>query len=161
MNDIPGAKTCSELHRLLRLFQSLWQRQALKERFQPWWLKGYLRSSVTQERLNHILLLHCLKPRTDSIDKSYSIFFYQCEWAKRTVFWEVMTIFVLIIFMFQETCCILNLCCPTTLHVSPPIWNCFLALIMAYVCKESSWYLWQTSFFKRYYIMSQEEALEL
>ena len=31
-------------------------------------LKNYFRSSMTQERLNHILLLHCHKTRSDRID---------------------------------------------------------------------------------------------
>ena len=71
MNEIPGAKSlCSELDRLLRLFLTVPVTTASSERtFSAMRrLKNYLRSTMTQERLNHILLLHCHKTRTDSID---------------------------------------------------------------------------------------------
>ena len=70
MNEVPGAKRlCSELHRLLRLFMIPVTTASSERTFSAMRrLKSYLRSSMTQERLNHILLLHCHKSRTDSID---------------------------------------------------------------------------------------------
>ena len=71
LNETPGAKRlCSELHRLLTLFLTIPVTTASSERtFSAMRrLKNYLRSSMTQERLNHILLLHCHKSRTDSIN---------------------------------------------------------------------------------------------
>ena len=64
MNDVPGAKALlSEIHRFLKLFLTIPVTTATSER-----LKTYLRSSMTQERLNHVLLLHSHKSRTDQID---------------------------------------------------------------------------------------------
>ena len=71
MNEIPGAKRlCSDLHRLLILFLTIPVTTATSERTfsATRRLKNYLRSSMTQERLNHILLFHCHKVRTDRID---------------------------------------------------------------------------------------------
>lgn len=73
MNEVPGAKLlCSELHRLLVLFLTIPVTTATSERtFSAMRrLKTYLRSTMTQERLNHVLLLHCHKSRSDSIDIS-------------------------------------------------------------------------------------------
>ena len=72
MNNLrPGVKAlCTELHRLLQLFLTIPVATASSERSFSVLrrLKNYLRASMTQERLNHVLLLHCLKSRTDNID---------------------------------------------------------------------------------------------
>ena len=71
MNEVSGTKLlCSELHRFLKLFLTIPVTTASSERtFSAMRrLKTYLRFSMTQERLNHILLLHCHKSGTDKID---------------------------------------------------------------------------------------------
>ena len=71
MNSIPGTKAlCTELHHLLHLFFTIPVATATSERTFSVLRrsKNYLRASMTQERLNHVLLLHCLKSRTDNID---------------------------------------------------------------------------------------------
>ena len=59
MNSIPGTKAlCTELHRLLQLFLTIPVATATSERTFSVLrrLKNYLRASMTQERLNHVLL---------------------------------------------------------------------------------------------------------
>lgn len=71
MQEVPGAKDlCTEVHRLIQLFLTIPVTTATSERtFSAMRrLKNYLRSSMTQERLNHVLLLHCHKSRTDNIN---------------------------------------------------------------------------------------------
>ena len=71
MNDVPGAKALlSEIHRFLKLFLTIPVTTATSERTFSTMrrLKTYLRSSMTQERLNHVLLLHSHNSRTDQID---------------------------------------------------------------------------------------------
>ena len=71
MNDTPGAKVlCTELHRLIQLFLTIPVTTSTSERTFSTLrrVKNHLRSSMTQERLNHVLLLHCLKSRTDDIN---------------------------------------------------------------------------------------------
>lgn len=70
MNEVPGAKSlCSELDRTLKLL-TIPVTTATSERTLSVMrrLKTYLRSSMTQERLNNVLILHCYKSRTDVID---------------------------------------------------------------------------------------------
>jgi len=117
MNEIPGAKTCSELHRLLRLFLTISVTRASSERtLSATTIEGL--SSMTQERLNHILLLNCLKPRTDSIDINLiASSFISVNEQREQFFWEIMTIFCTNYLYVSRN---MLLCCPTTLHVSPP-----------------------------------------
>ena len=71
MNEVPGAKSlCSELHRALQILLTIPVTTATSERTFSVMrrLKTYLRSSMTQERLNHVLILHCYKSRTDAIN---------------------------------------------------------------------------------------------
>ena len=71
MNEVPGAKSlCSELDRALEMLLTIPVTTATSERTFSVMrrLKTYLRSSMTQERLNNILILHCYKSRTDKID---------------------------------------------------------------------------------------------
>ena len=70
MKETPGATAlCSEIHRFLKLFHIIPATTSTAERtFSALRrIKTYLRSSMTQERLNH-LLLHCHKERTDQLD---------------------------------------------------------------------------------------------
>ena len=71
MNSNPVAKRmCSELHLLLRLYLTIPVTTASAERtFSAMKrLKTYLRSSMTQERLNHVLILNSMKARIGNID---------------------------------------------------------------------------------------------
>ena len=71
MNKVSGAKVlCSELDGFLKLFLTIPVTTASSERTFSVTrrLTNFLRSSMTQERLNHVLLLHCHKSRTDKID---------------------------------------------------------------------------------------------
>ena len=71
MNKVSGAKVlCSDLYGFLKLFLTIPVTTASSERTFSVTrrLKNFLRSSMTQERLNHVLLLHCHKLRTDKID---------------------------------------------------------------------------------------------
>ena len=63
-------KVFSELHILLRLYLTIPLSNATAERsFSALRrVKTYLRSRLTQEHLNHYLILHCHKELTDSID---------------------------------------------------------------------------------------------
>ena len=106
MNEIPGAKRlCSELHRLLRLFLTIPVTTASSERtFSAMRrLKNYLRSSMTQERLNHVLLLHCHKPQIDSIDIHHIASSFISVKERREQYLEVFIIFFFfcIILMFK------------------------------------------------------------
>ena len=71
MNEVPGAKSlCSEWHRALQILLTIPVATATSERTFSVMrrFKTYLRSSMTQERLNNVLILHCCKSRTDEID---------------------------------------------------------------------------------------------
>ncbi len=71
MNHTPSSKELfSELHHLLHLFLTVPVTTATSERSLCCLrrVKTYLRTTMTQERLNHLLLLYCHKTRTDSID---------------------------------------------------------------------------------------------
>ena len=71
MNEVPGAKSlCSELHRTLQILLTIPVTTATSERTFSVMrrLKTYLRSSMSQERLNNVLILHCYKSRTDVVD---------------------------------------------------------------------------------------------
>lgn len=69
MQEIPGAKDlCSEVDRLIQLFLTIPVTTSTSERtfLAMRRLKNYFKSSMTQERFNHVLL-HCHKSRTDNI----------------------------------------------------------------------------------------------
>ena len=71
MNETPSAKDlCCEVHYLLQIFLTIPATTSTSERTFSTMrrLKNYLRSSMTQERLNHTLLLHSHKLRTDNIN---------------------------------------------------------------------------------------------
>ena len=71
MNEVPGAKSlCSEFDRALQMLLTIPVTTATSERTFSVMrrLKTYLRSLMTQERLNNILILHCYKSRTDTIN---------------------------------------------------------------------------------------------
>ena len=71
MNNIPSTKDLfSEVNNLLQLFLTVPVTTATSERtFSSLRrVKSYLRTTMTQERLNHLLLLYCHKSRTDSLD---------------------------------------------------------------------------------------------
>ena len=70
-NKTPVTKTLQgEVHKLLRLYLTLPVASAISERTFPSLrrLKTYLRSTMTQNRLNNCLLLHCHKSITDTLD---------------------------------------------------------------------------------------------
>ena len=60
----------SEVHKLVRIFLTIPVTTATAERsFSALRrLKTYLRSTMTQEKLNNVVLLHCHKEKTDTID---------------------------------------------------------------------------------------------
>ena len=60
----------SEVHKLVRIFLTIPVTTATAERsFSALRrLKTYLRSTMTQEKLNNVVLLHCHKEKTDAID---------------------------------------------------------------------------------------------
>lgn len=71
MSSTPLAKELlSEVHRLLLLYVTVPVTTSTSERtFSALRrVKTYLRSSMTQERLNHLLLLYCHKARTEALD---------------------------------------------------------------------------------------------
>ena len=71
MNIIPSTKDLfSEVNNLLQLFLTVPVTTATSERtFSSLRrVKSYLRTTMTRERLNHLLLLYCHKSRTDSLD---------------------------------------------------------------------------------------------
>ena len=71
MNETPSAKDlCSKVHHLLQVFLTIPATTSTSERtFSAMRrLKTYLRSSMTQERLNHVLLLCSHKFRTEKIN---------------------------------------------------------------------------------------------
>ena len=73
LNECTGAKSlCSELDKLLKVFLTIPVTTATSERTFSVMrrLKTFLRSSMTQKRLNHVLILHCHKARTESVDVS-------------------------------------------------------------------------------------------
>lgn len=71
MNDLRfSQRMFSEVYKLFRILLTVPVTTATAER---WFsvlrrLKTYLRSSMAQARLNHMLLLHVHKDRTDNID---------------------------------------------------------------------------------------------
>lgn len=70
-NSNPFAKTMlSEIHKLIIIYHTVPMTSATAERsFSTLrWLKTYLRSTMTQKKLNHVTLLHVHKQRTDAID---------------------------------------------------------------------------------------------
>ena len=71
MNNIPSTKDFfSEVNNLLQLFLTVPVTTATSEcTFSPLRrVKSYLHTTMTQERLNHLLLLCCHISRTDSLD---------------------------------------------------------------------------------------------
>ena len=62
----------SQVHILLQIFLTIPVTTATSERIFSALrrLKTYLRSTMAQDRLNHLLLLYCHKARTDAIDLS-------------------------------------------------------------------------------------------
>ncbi len=68
--SVPQRQLIAEVSTLLQLFLVLPSTNAISERsFSALRrVKNYLRSSMTQERLNHLLLLHAHKQLTDSMD---------------------------------------------------------------------------------------------
>ena len=65
-----GKVMFSEVHQLIRLYLTVPMTSATAERTFSTLrcLKTYLRSTMTQERLNHVILLHTHKDKTDEID---------------------------------------------------------------------------------------------
>ena len=61
---------CSEMHMLLKLYMTVPVTTATAERTFSIMrrIKIYLRSSMSQQRLNHTILLHCYQDRVDSLD---------------------------------------------------------------------------------------------
>ena len=61
---------CPELHVLLKLYMTVSVTTATAEKTFSVMrrVKTYLRSSMSQERLNHTILLHCYQERVDSLD---------------------------------------------------------------------------------------------
>ena len=52
-------------------------------------VKTYLRSTMTQSRLNHLIILHCHKDRADSLDLTECLQeFVDCR-EKRRCIWEI------------------------------------------------------------------------
>ena len=71
MNDTSIGKVMfSEVHQLIRLYLTVPMTSATAERtFSALRrLKNYLRSTMTQERLNHVMLLHTHKDKTDELE---------------------------------------------------------------------------------------------
>lgn len=64
-------KLLAEVHKLLRIYLTIPVTTSTAERnFSALRrIKSYLRSSMTQARLNHCLLLHVLRDKTDQLDK--------------------------------------------------------------------------------------------
>ena len=63
-------KMCPEMHMLLKLYMTVPVTTATAERTFSVMrrIKTYFRSSMSQQRLNHSLLLHCYQERVDSLD---------------------------------------------------------------------------------------------
>ena len=61
---------CPEIHTLLKLYMTVPVTTATAERTFPVMrrIKTYLRSNMSQQRLNHTILLHCYQDRIDSLD---------------------------------------------------------------------------------------------
>lgn len=73
LNANPGAKRMyTELHTLLKLYLTIPITTATAERTFSTMrrLKTYLRSIMTQERLNHVLIMHSYKFKVNSLDLS-------------------------------------------------------------------------------------------
>ena len=71
MNETSIGKVMfSEVHQLIRLYLTVPTTSATAERTFSTLrcLKNYLRSTMTQERLNHVIMLHTHKDRTDEIE---------------------------------------------------------------------------------------------
>ena len=71
MNETSIGKVMfSEVHQLIRLYLTVPMTSATAERTLTTLrrLKNYLRSTMTQERLNHVIMLHTHKDRTDEIE---------------------------------------------------------------------------------------------
>ena len=71
MNSNPAAKSlCPEVHTLLKLYMTVPVTTATAERTFSTMrrIKTYLRSTMTQERLNHSFMLNAHKSRVDSLD---------------------------------------------------------------------------------------------
>ena len=71
MNSNPAAKSmCPELHALLKLYITIPVTTSTAERTFSTMrrIKTYLRSTMTQERLNHTFMLNAHKPRVDELD---------------------------------------------------------------------------------------------
>ena len=71
MNANPAAKSlCSEIHAMLKLYMTVAVTTATAERTFSTLrrIKTYLRSSMTQERLNHAFILNAHKSRADDLD---------------------------------------------------------------------------------------------
>ena len=71
MNSNPAAKSmCPEVHALLKLYMTIPVTTSTAERTFSTMrrIKTYLRSTMTQERLNHFFMLNVHKPRVDGLD---------------------------------------------------------------------------------------------
>ena len=71
MNETSIGKVMfSEVHQLIQLYLTVPMTSATAERMFSTLrrLKHYLRSTMTQERLNHVIMLHTHKDRTDEIE---------------------------------------------------------------------------------------------
>ena len=71
MNSNPSAKSmCPEVHALLKLYMTIPVTTSTGERTFSTMrrIKTYLRSTMTQQRLNHSFMLNVHKPRVDELD---------------------------------------------------------------------------------------------
>ena len=71
MNSNPAVKSmCPELHALLKLYVTIPVTTSIAERTFSTMrrIKTYLRSTMTQERLNHSFILNAHKPRVTELD---------------------------------------------------------------------------------------------
>ena len=71
LNDYPGIKRMlSEVHKLVKIYYTVPVTTAPAERSFSCLrrIKTYLRNSMTQPRLNHCMLLHVHRMRTDNLD---------------------------------------------------------------------------------------------
>ena len=74
MNTNPAAKSmCPEVHALLKLYMTIPVTTSTAERTFSTMrrIKTYLRSTMTQQRLNHSFMLNAHKPRVDELDLKY------------------------------------------------------------------------------------------
>ena len=108
MNQVLSTKDLfSEVHHLLQFFLTVPVTTATSERtFSSLRrVKSYLRTTMTQERLNHLLLLYCHKARTDNLDMTKMANSLSANDRRAMFFWFscCVMIIVFILFYLQHT----------------------------------------------------------